>query len=92
MLPVKMIARRQLWVFQVAFGVVTITFFTDRVFNDDPAELYAPQEASDALRAQLHLLSHDGSFRDSQEVSLLPGRRSHRCSEAVFRESWVALS
>ena len=49
-LPYKMILRRLLWVFPVAFGVVTITFFMARVFNGDPTELYAPPEATDALR------------------------------------------
>jgi peptide/nickel transport system permease protein len=42
-----------LWVFPVAFGVVTLTFFMARVFNGDPTELYVPPEATDALRAQI---------------------------------------
>ncbi len=50
---IKMILRRLLWVVPVAFGVVTITFFMARVFNGDPTELYAPPEATDALRAQI---------------------------------------
>ena len=49
----RMILRRLLWVFPVAFGVVTLTFFMARVFNGDPTELYAPPEATDALRAQI---------------------------------------
>jgi ABC-type dipeptide/oligopeptide/nickel transport system permease component len=49
----KMILRRLLWVFPVAFGVVTVTFFLARVLNGDPTELYAPPEASDALRAAI---------------------------------------
>ncbi len=49
----KMILYRLLWIFPVAFGVVTITFFMARVFNGDPAELYTPPEATDALRAQI---------------------------------------
>ena len=49
----KMILRRLLWVFPVAFGVVTMTFFMARVLNGDPTELYAPPEASDALRAAI---------------------------------------
>ena len=49
----KMILRRLLWVFPVAFGVVTMTFFMARVLNGDPTELYAPPEASDALRAEI---------------------------------------
>lgn len=53
MVLAKMILRRLLWVFPVAFGVVTITFFMARVFNGDPTELYAPPEATDALRAQI---------------------------------------
>ena len=49
----KMILRRLLWVFPVAFGVVTMTFFMARVLNGDPTELYAPPEATDALRAEI---------------------------------------
>ena len=49
----RMVLRRLLWVFPVAFGVVTLTFFMARVFNGDPTELYAPPEATDALRAQI---------------------------------------
>jgi ABC-type dipeptide/oligopeptide/nickel transport system permease component len=49
----RMILRRLLWVFPVVFGVVTLTFFMARVFNGDPTELYAPPEATDALRAQI---------------------------------------
>lgn len=49
----KMILRRVLWVFPVAFGVVTMTFFMARILNGDPTELYAPPEATDALRAQI---------------------------------------
>ena len=49
----KMILRRMLWVFPVAFGVVTVTFFLARVLNGDPTELYAPPEATDALRAAI---------------------------------------
>ena len=49
----RMILRRMLWVFPVAFGVVTLTFFMARVFNGDPTELYVPPEATDALRAQI---------------------------------------
>jgi ABC-type dipeptide/oligopeptide/nickel transport system permease component len=49
----KMILRRVLWVFPVAFGVVTMTFFMARILNGDPTELYAPPEASDALRAEI---------------------------------------
>jgi peptide/nickel transport system permease protein len=48
-----MILRRLLWFFPVAFGVVTITFFTSRIFGGDPTELYAPPDATDALRAQI---------------------------------------
>ena len=48
-----MMLRRLLWVLPVAFGVVTLTFFMARVFNGDPTELYAPPEATDALRAQI---------------------------------------
>jgi peptide/nickel transport system permease protein len=40
-------------VFPVALGVVTITFFMARVFTGDPTELYAPPDATDALRAQI---------------------------------------
>ena len=49
----RMILRRMLWVFPVALGVVTLTFFMARVFNGDPTELYVPPEATDALRAQI---------------------------------------
>ena len=49
----KMILRRLFWVFPVAFGVVTMTFFMARVLNGDPTELYAPPEATDALRAAI---------------------------------------
>ncbi len=38
----KMILRRLLWVFPVAFGVVTMTFFMARVLNGDPTELLRP--------------------------------------------------
>jgi peptide/nickel transport system permease protein len=48
-----MILRRVLWVLPVAFGVVTITFFTARVFNGDPTELYTPPEATLELIAQI---------------------------------------
>lgn len=51
----RVILRRLLWVFPVAFGVVTLTFFMARVFNGDPTELYAPPEATDALRAQIRV-------------------------------------
>jgi peptide/nickel transport system permease protein len=53
MLPYKLILRRFLWVLPVAFGVVTITFFMARIFNGDPTELYAPPEATEALRQQI---------------------------------------
>jgi ABC-type dipeptide/oligopeptide/nickel transport system permease component len=49
----RMILRRMFWVLPVAFGVVTITFFTARVFNGDPTELYTPPEASIELMAQI---------------------------------------
>jgi ABC-type dipeptide/oligopeptide/nickel transport system permease component len=49
----RMILRRVFWVLPVAFGVVTITFFTARVFNGDPTELYAPPEATLELIAQI---------------------------------------
>lgn len=49
----KMILRRLLWIFPVAFGVVTITFFMARVFTGDPTELYTPPEATDELRQQI---------------------------------------
>ena len=49
----KLILRRLLWVFPVAFGVVTMTFFMARVLNGEPTELYAPPEATDALRAEI---------------------------------------
>lgn len=49
----KMLLRRIFWVLPVAFGVVTITFFTARVFTGDPTELYAPPEASAQLLAQI---------------------------------------
>ena len=49
----RMVLRRLLWVFPVAFGVVTMTFFMARVLNGDPTELYAPPEATDQLRAEI---------------------------------------
>lgn len=49
----RLILRRLFWIVPVAFGVVTITFFAARVFSGDPTELYAPPEATDALRAQI---------------------------------------
>jgi peptide/nickel transport system permease protein len=49
----RMILRRLFWIFPVALGVVTITFFAARVFSGDPTELYTPPEATDALRAQI---------------------------------------
>lgn len=52
-MPVGQILRRLFWIFPVALGVVTITFFAARVFNGDPLELYAPPEATDALREQI---------------------------------------
>ncbi|GAA5231987.1 ABC transporter permease [Verticiella sediminum] len=45
--------RRILWIIPVALGVVTITFFTARVFTGDPTELYAPPEATTELIAQI---------------------------------------
>jgi ABC-type dipeptide/oligopeptide/nickel transport system permease component len=48
-----MILRRLCWIFPVALGVVTITFFAARVFTGDPTELYTPPEATDELRAQI---------------------------------------
>src|SRR5215204_653381 len=53
MILTLMILRRVFWVLPVAFGVVTITFFTARVFNGDPTELYAPPEATLELIAQI---------------------------------------
>ena len=53
MLLAKMILRRLLWIFPVALGVVTITFFMARVFSGDPTELYSPPEATDLLRSQI---------------------------------------
>ena len=49
----KMLLRRIFWVLPVAFGVVTITFFTARVFNGDPTELYTPPEATAELIAEI---------------------------------------
>src|SRR5579871_565397 len=49
----KMALRRLFWIFPVALGVVTITFFMARVFTGDPTELYSPPDATDALRAQI---------------------------------------
>ena len=51
----RLILRRVLWVLPVALGVVTITFFAARVFTGDPTELYAPPDATDALRAQIRI-------------------------------------
>ena len=51
----RMVLRRALWVLPVALGVVTITFFAARVFTGDPTELYAPPDATDALRAQIRV-------------------------------------
>jgi len=48
-----MILRRLLWALPVALGVVSITFFTARLFGGDPTELYAPPEATDELRAAI---------------------------------------
>lgn len=47
---IRLIAHRLLWAFPVALGVVSITFFTARLFGGDPTELYAPPEATDELR------------------------------------------
>lgn len=49
----RLLLQRALWALPVALGVVTITFFTARLFGGDPTELYAPPEASDELRAQI---------------------------------------
>lgn len=49
----RMLLHRALWALPVALGVVTITFFTARLFGGDPTELYAPPEATDELRAQI---------------------------------------
>ncbi|WP_417278811.1 ABC transporter permease [Celeribacter sp.] len=55
----RVLLKRIFWIIPVAFGVVTITFFTTRLFNGDPIELYAPTEASteilEMLRADLGL-------------------------------------
>ncbi|MCR8550533.1 ABC transporter permease [Salipiger sp. P9] len=55
----RVLFKRILWIIPVAFGVVTITFFTARLFNGDPTELYAPTEAStemlEMIRADLGL-------------------------------------
>jgi peptide/nickel transport system permease protein len=48
-----MLLHRALWALPVALGVVTITFFTARLFGGDPTELYAPPEATDELRVQI---------------------------------------
>ncbi len=49
----RLLVQRALWALPVALGVVTITFFTARLFGGDPTELYAPPEATDELRAQI---------------------------------------
>ncbi|WP_198369153.1 ABC transporter permease [Roseomonas rosulenta] len=49
----RLLLHRALWALPVALGVVTITFFTARLFGGDPTELYAPPEATDELRAQI---------------------------------------
>jgi peptide/nickel transport system permease protein len=49
----RLLVQRALWALPVALGVVTITFFTARLFGGDPTELYAPAEATDELRAQI---------------------------------------
>jgi ABC-type dipeptide/oligopeptide/nickel transport system permease component len=69
----KMIVRRMLWVFPVAFGVVTITFFMARVFSGDPTELYAPPEATDALRAQIRAQLGLGDPLPIQYIHYLSG-------------------
>lgn len=49
----RLLRQRILWALPVALGVVTITFFTARLFGGDPTELYAPPEATDELRSQI---------------------------------------
>lgn len=63
-----MLLKRLLWVIPVAFGVVTITFFTARAFNGDPAELYAPPEASAEL---LVMIRHDMGLDDPLSVQFV---------------------
>ena len=50
---IRLLLNRLFWALPVALGVVSITFFTARLFGGDPTELYAPPEASDELRAQI---------------------------------------
>ncbi|HWJ75456.1 MAG TPA: ABC transporter permease [Kaistia sp.] len=64
----RMLLKRLLWVIPVAFGVVTITFFTARVFNGDPAELYAPPEATAELLA---MIRHDMGLDDPLPVQFV---------------------
>lgn len=45
------VVKRILWVFPVAFGVVTLTFFLARIFGGDPVDQYLPVDADDQLRA-----------------------------------------
>lgn len=49
----RLLIQRALWALPVSLGVVSITFFTARLFGGDPTELYAPPEATDELRAQI---------------------------------------
>lgn len=59
---------RLFWVIPVAFGVVTITFFTARLFNGDPVELFAPPEANAELLA---LIRKDLGLDDPLPVQFL---------------------
>lgn len=49
----RLILRRILWVFPVALGVVTVTFFVSRVLSGDPTELFLPPQADQQLRDEI---------------------------------------
>ncbi|MGR3805678.1 ABC transporter permease [Marinibacterium profundimaris] len=68
MAMLRLILKRILWIIPVAFGVVTITFFTARLFNGDPTELYAPPEANAEL---LEMIRQDLGLADPLIVQYL---------------------
>ncbi|WP_161555944.1 ABC transporter permease [Mangrovicoccus ximenensis] len=64
----RMILTRIFWILPVALGVVTITFFSSRLFNGDPTELFAPPEATAEL---LELIRADLGLDDPLPVQYL---------------------
>jgi peptide/nickel transport system permease protein len=68
----RIVSARIFWIFPVAFGVVTLTFFISRVVSSDPTSLFMPPGAPESFRATIRaslgldkpLLSQYGTFLD----------------------------